>query len=89
MSLVDYTVFTEEQSEELMNILSENDFLDEKLDVETIKTQIVSLLGIEEKIEWWQWDLIKCLDLLYHKIINQTVKINFIWIKKINRYFKI
>jgi hypothetical protein len=28
MSLVDYTVFTEEQSEELMNILSENDFLD-------------------------------------------------------------
>jgi hypothetical protein len=46
MSLVDYTVFTEEQSEELMNILSENDFLDEKLDVETIKTQIISLLGI-------------------------------------------
>lgn len=35
-----------------MNILSENDFLDEKLDVETIKVQIQSLLGIELKTEW-------------------------------------
>jgi hypothetical protein len=33
-------VFSEECSEMLMTILSDNDFLDEKLDVEVIKVQI-------------------------------------------------
>lgn len=33
MAYEDEDIFTSEQSEQLMNILSENDFLEEKLDV--------------------------------------------------------
>jgi hypothetical protein len=46
MSLADEDIFNLEQTEELTNILSENDFLEEKLDIESIKVQIQTLLEV-------------------------------------------
>lgn len=40
-------IFNEEQSEQLMNILSENDFLEENLEVEVIREQINTLLCLQ------------------------------------------
>ena len=46
MSQDDYVVFSEESSDLLINVLSENDFLDEKLDVEALKDEIKSIMEI-------------------------------------------
>lgn len=45
MSQEEYLIFTEDQTEMLILLLSDNDFLDEKLDVEKIKTEIEEILG--------------------------------------------
>lgn len=58
MSQEEYLIFTEDQTEMLILLLSDNDFLDEKLDVEKIKTEIEEILG--------NW----CL---YHPTFNQTI----------------
>lgn len=44
MSQEDYVIFTEEQTEMLILLLSDNDFLDEKLDVNKIKDEIEGIL---------------------------------------------
>ena len=47
MSQDEYTVFSEESSQLLINVLSENDFLDEKLDVESLKSEIQGIMEIK------------------------------------------
>ena len=44
MSQEDYIIFTEDQTEMLILLFSDNDFLDEKLEVEKIKQEIDSIL---------------------------------------------
>lgn len=45
MSQEDYMIFTEDQTEMLILLLSDNDFLDEKLEVDKIKTEIEEILA--------------------------------------------
>lgn len=45
MSQEEYVIFTEEQTEMLVLLLSDNDFLDEKLEVNKIKEEIDGILA--------------------------------------------
>lgn len=45
MSQDDYIIFTEDQTEQLILLLSDNDFLDEKLEVDKIKEEIDTILA--------------------------------------------
>lgn len=45
MSQEEYVIFTEEQTEMLILLLSDNDFLDEKLEVNKIKEEIDGILA--------------------------------------------
>lgn len=47
MSQLDYEIFTEEQTELLVLLLSDNDFLEEKLDVERIRAEIKDIMGLQ------------------------------------------
>lgn len=46
MSQEDFVIFSEEQTEALMLLLSDNDFLEESLEVERIKTEIEEILHL-------------------------------------------